>query len=87
MSEMIMQFGSFSQGQFMFLGFFLLTLLYAGIRMVSLVAIVSWSFTAISLIGVMEYSLDMIYFWFTAMITVIAISIAMGIRTIYNTRV
>lgn len=87
MDNFILQFGTFSQGQFMFLAFFTLTLLYAGIRMVSLVAIVAWAFTAIALIGVMEFNLEMIYYWFTSVLTVVAICISMGIRTMYSERI
>lgn len=85
--NVIMQFGTFSQAQMFFLSFITLTTLYAGIRIKSLVAVASWTFLAIALVGVMEFNLDMIYFWFMLMVTAVAISIGLGVRTFYSTRI
>lgn len=87
MSMIIAQFGSFSQAQMIFLSFITLTTLYAGIKIQSLVAVISWSFLAIALVGVMEFNLDMIYFWFMLMVTAVAISIGLGVRTFYATKI
>lgn len=68
-------FDTFSQAQMIFLSLMMFTTLFAAIRLISLVGVVSWVFAAISLVGVMAFELEMIYFWFMLILTFIALAV------------
>lgn len=70
-----------------FISMIMFTTLFGAIRLLSLVAIVMWVFSGIALIGVMEFDLEMIYFWFTLMLTFISLAIGSSVRVLYNERI
>lgn len=81
--SVILQFGTFTQAQMIFIGLLMFSLIYAGISLRAPVAIVSWMFNMIAIIGVMAFNLDMIYFWFMTILTVISIAIAITVTAFY----
>lgn len=80
-------FDTFSQAQMIFLSLMMFTTLFAAIRLISLVAVATWVFAAISLVGVMAFELDIIYFWFMLILVFISLAVGSSVKVIYNTRV
>lgn len=77
----------FSQAETLFLSVIMFTYLFAGVRLRSLISTVAWSFSAIALIGVMAFELQLIYFWFMLILNTIAIAISSYVYTFYAEQV
>lgn len=80
-------FNGFSQAQMIFLTGFLFILLFAGIRILSLVSTVAWIFAAIALVGVMAFNMEMITFWFAVIVNIVSIGVGMAVRVFYSQRI
>lgn len=80
-------FDTFSQAQMIFLSLIMFSTLFGAIRLMSLVGIATWVFAAISLVGVMAFDLDMIYFWFMLILAFISLAVGSSVKVFYGSKV
>ena len=73
----VLQFDTYSQAQMIFLSFTLIGSLFAAVRIKSLVGVGAWTFSAIALIGNMEFGVGLVYYWFMLILTAMALTIGM----------
>lgn len=76
-------FAEFTTPQMIFISAIAIGLLYASIRLYSAISMLSWGFSMITLVGVMEYGLEIEYFWISLIFVVFALMISMIIYS-YN---
>jgi len=76
-------FSTFSQAQMIFFAGIIFATLYGAVRIMSLLALVMWSLMLISIVGVMNYNLDMLYFWFALMLEAISLALGIAVKSLY----
>lgn len=70
-----------------FISAILFIILWAGIRLRSAVTVVSWMFMAITLVGILAFDLEMIYFWISFIIAIMSVCISLVVAAFYNEQI
>lgn len=83
----LQSFGSFSQGQMIFLSLIVISMLYASVTLRSAISGITTTLTVIILVAVMQFNLEFIYFWYMVILSFISIAISISIYTIFQDRV
>jgi hypothetical protein len=77
-------FETLTTAESIFFSIIVATTLYGSIKLKSLIGITAWTFNIITLIGVLQFELEMIYFWFTLIIVAISLVVASTVKASYQ---